>query len=143
MALKWKAVKGAFANVEEVQSHIAAAEVEKVEEWVPPKQGTIYVTIIKGRELKDVAGAMSRMDPYTRLTYAAHTPDEAVRTSRVRKHGGKTPTWRDRFTMPVTKRGQRMQVHVFDKDLIGNDEFIGYCNVDLTPAMKSLEESSE
>jgi hypothetical protein len=78
---------------------------------------------------------MSRMDPFTVLRYAPQTKAEVVRTTRVRKHGGRTPKWRDRFTMPINRKSQTLNVECFDKERIGNDKFIGATSVDLVPAM--------
>jgi hypothetical protein len=102
-----------------------------------PDDGSLHVAVERARDLKDVAGATERMDPYAELVYGLHTNLECTKSTRKRRHGGRTPVWRSKFKFPVHKKGTSLTLNVYHKNFSGQDFFIGRSTVDLQPILTS------
>jgi C2 domain len=66
-----------------------------------------------------------KMDPYAKITLGANCFKTSVALDQ-----GKNPNWQDSFTARV-KGEQSMMIELWDKDDIGNDEFIAEAQVNI------------
>ena len=68
---------------------------------------------------------LRKQDPYIKAQLGA----QHFQTS-VSKKGGKTPAWTDAFTFNINN-DQTLVLHMFDKDKLSKDDFIGECTIPL------------
>ena len=113
---------------------------ELLQEWTVPK--SIVITVERAKDLRDMS-SLGRMDPYAEVIYGVHSRHELRKQTRVRKHGGRTPRWRDQFTIPLRKNKAEVEVNVFDSDRVGRDNFIGRTLVQLEPIFRTAGQVSE
>jgi hypothetical protein len=130
--LKAEILEDAAAEEDEARP---AEMLEEAPDWKVPKSGNLQIVVERAKDLKDVS-SLGRMDPYTALVYGSHSKDEIRKTTRVRKHGGRNPRWRDQFSIAIGKSPPILEVNVYDKDKVGRDNFIGRTIVDLLPVLK-------
>lgn len=129
--------EGNDLNAKQLEDEDEARPAEMLEdpEWKPPKFGAVRLVVERARQLKDVS-SLGRMDPFAELVYGSHSNAEVRKTTRVRKHGGTNPKWRDQFTIPIGKAPPVLEVNVYDRRGSGEDSFVGRAYVDLVPALK-------
>jgi len=96
----------------------------------PRKLGVLEVQVISGRELpaKDLMGDKdnffkSTSDPYCKLACGGKLVSTTAKKSTV------NPDWNETFSLPVMHAGEELVIDIFDKDLIGKDEFMGQVRV--------------
>ncbi|CAF4451974.1 unnamed protein product, partial [Adineta steineri] len=77
--------------------------------------GTLQVTIVEGRNLKD-KDIVGKDDAYIELYV---DKDYKQRTTTAKDTN--TPAWNETFTFPLRKHQDELHLHVYDVDTVGRD----------------------
>ncbi|CAF1362019.1 unnamed protein product [Adineta steineri] len=87
-------------------------------------QGTLDVTIVEGRNLKD-QDIVGKNDAYVEVYL---DKDYKQRTTIVKDTNN--PTWNQKFTFNLQNKTDYLHLHVYDDDAVGRDS-IGSARIDL------------
>jgi len=89
------------------------------------KLGQLLFKCIGGKDLKAGIGMFGKADPYAKITIGAQQF-----TTKPHSGGGKNPEWNEDFVFDISSE-KEAEIEVMDKDTVGNDKFMGRCQVNL------------
>jgi len=93
---------------------------------------TLDLQVIQGRDLLD-RDVLGKGDPYVQLCWGSEA--KPFFTTKVAK--GRNPVWNEGVShLPVPMGVDSVALTVFDKDLLGHDDFLGHHKIGLRPAPK-------
>ncbi|UJR09073.1 hypothetical protein I4U23_013320 [Adineta vaga] len=87
-------------------------------------QGTLTVTIVEGRNLKD-EDTFGKNDAYVEIYV---NEDYKQRTTTIQNTNN--PTWNQKFTFYLKKGEDDLHLHVYDED-VGDKDSVGSAKIDL------------
>ncbi|KAI9293659.1 hypothetical protein K502DRAFT_27260 [Neoconidiobolus thromboides FSU 785] len=90
-------------------------------------QGTLTVTVVEARKLKNKDGLFGKNDAYVNLEVA-----KKKEKTNVIKNAGSKAFWDQTFTFPVPDDKAFLHIEVMDYDKISFNDLIGMVNVPLT-----------
>lgn len=79
-------------------------------------RGKLSLTIVSAELARDTE-MVGQMDPYVTVRYAG----KEVRTPTL-KNKGKHPDWNHTFGIPITSINERLEIRVYDEDVLKDDE---------------------
>ena len=86
---------------------------------------TLRITLFNGRNLL-AADVNGKSDPYATFTLGQNTVKSKVKSNTL------NPNWNEELELPVTlAQDHILEVHVFDKDVIGKSDSLGVAKIDL------------
>jgi Ca2+-binding EF-hand superfamily protein len=106
-------------------STMAVALVQPPSAPVPPKFGQLTLKCIRALDLKAGQGMFGKADPYCTIRIGI----QEFSTKPV-VGGGKNPIWNEQFTFDIANE-KSLDVEVLDKETVGNDKFMGRCQVSI------------
>ncbi|CAF4083502.1 unnamed protein product, partial [Adineta steineri] len=86
--------------------------------------GTLEVTIVEGRHLKD-EDIVGKNDAYVELYVDKHYKQRTTTAQN-----SNDPRWNEKFTFHLQKHDDDLHLHVYDDDVVGRDS-VGSAKIDL------------
>jgi serine/threonine-protein phosphatase 2B regulatory subunit len=90
-----------------------------------PKFGRLLVKCLRGVDLKAGQGMFGKADPYAKLRVGTQEF-----STKPNPGGGKNPIWNEEFSFDISNE-REIDVEVLDKETVGNDKFMGQCQVSI------------
>eukprot|EP01042_Synura_sphagnicola_P017102 gene17102-21618_t len=92
---------------------------------IAPKFGKLFVKCLRGIDLKAGQGMFGKADPFAKLRIG--TQEYSTKPT---PGGGKNPIWNEEFAYDISNE-KELEIEVMDKETVGNDKFMGRCNVSI------------
>mmetsp|Transcript_46962 Transcript_46962/g.60347 ORF Transcript_46962/g.60347 Transcript_46962/m.60347 type:complete len:683 (-) Transcript_46962:81-2129(-) len=136
--------KTTFEKLSDLDKIRALENAEKIlnkyERDSKTSHGSVFVRLIRARNLRSADGIFSESDPYVLIRHGDAPP---VRSKTARNE--RSPNWNEKLEMKLdnSKLNQRMRIEVWDNDGgKGRDDPLGYTRIKLFSRKKPLRLSS-
>merc|ERR1712080_387479 len=113
------------------EDKIAPEKVDKPEEKISLPEGSIHLIVVKARDLQK-KGMFGKADPYTKVTLGKQTYKSPTIDNN------QNPEWNYDVSLDILKDSpEEVLIEVFDEDIIGKDDKMGFAKVSLHQIIES------